>query len=111
MRPFMTKWLAFASLLLAASAGWTCSHRDAPGAVPQRKNVLLITLDGLRQDHLSAFGYARPTSPQIDWLAQHGLVYRTIVPSSCSTKAKKPMSFATVTSISFSLLSRKPSRI
>ncbi len=32
--------------------------------------MLLITLDALRQDHLSFKGYDRQTSPDIDWLAE-----------------------------------------
>ena len=32
--------------------------------------MLLITLDALRQDHLSFNGYDRQTSPNIDWLAE-----------------------------------------
>ena len=38
-------------------------------------NVLLITIDTLRADHLGAYGYARPTSPHIDALAQRGTVF------------------------------------
>jgi arylsulfatase A-like enzyme len=67
--------------------------RDTPNPLPPRaalpqapKNVILISLDALRQDHLSVFGYPRPTSPNIDWLATHGVAYRSIVPSGCSTK-------------------------
>jgi arylsulfatase A-like enzyme len=57
---------------------------EAPPATPP--HVVLLTLDGLRQDHLSAFGYPRPTSPNIDRLAAGGLAFRTVVASSCSTK-------------------------
>ena len=39
-----------------------------------KKNVLLITLEGLRRDHISAFGYSRPTTPNLDWLAANGVV-------------------------------------
>jgi arylsulfatase A-like enzyme len=38
-------------------------------------NVLLITVDTLRPDHLSAYGYARKTSPAIDELASRGVVF------------------------------------
>jgi arylsulfatase A-like enzyme len=55
--------------------------------VPDARNVLLITLDGLRQDHLSGRGYPRPTSPNLDWIASQGIFFDTIVPSGCSTKA------------------------
>ncbi len=40
---------------------------------PLRPNVLLLTYDTLRADHLSCYGYARPTSPHIDSLAEDGL--------------------------------------
>lgn len=86
MRALVTRSVVPAALLALAGTGWQCHRTDAPAARPVRKNVVLITLDGLRQDHLSGLGYARPTSPRIDWLAQRGLVYRTIVPTSCSTK-------------------------
>ncbi len=36
---------------------------------PARPNVLLISIDTLRADHLSAYGYERETSPAIDALA------------------------------------------
>lgn len=44
-------------------------------------NVLFITVDTLRADHLGIFGYHRNTSPFIDNLANKGvLFYNTIVP-------------------------------
>ena len=36
---------------------------------PGRLNVLLVTIDATRADHLGAWGYDRPTSPRIDALA------------------------------------------
>jgi arylsulfatase A-like enzyme len=42
--------------------------KDAP-------NVLLITFDTTRADHLSCYGYARRTSPTIDSLAAHGVLF------------------------------------
>ncbi len=38
-------------------------------------NVLLITVDTLRPDHLSAYGYPRKTSPFIDQLASKGVAF------------------------------------
>lgn len=37
--------------------------------IPKRPNLLLITLDNLRPDHLSIYGYQRDTSPAISGLA------------------------------------------
>jgi choline-sulfatase len=38
-------------------------------------NVLLITIDTLRADHLGAYGYRRKTSPHIDALAKEAMVF------------------------------------
>ena len=41
-------------------------------AAKQPPNVVLITIDTLRADHLSCYGYAWATSPNIDQLAREG---------------------------------------
>lgn len=38
-------------------------------------NVLLITIDTLRADHLGCYGYRLPTSPNIDRLAKYGVLF------------------------------------
>jgi arylsulfatase A-like enzyme len=38
-----------------------------------RPNVVLISIDSLRADHLGCYGYSRPTSPRIDELARGGM--------------------------------------
>jgi len=38
-------------------------------------NVILISIDSLRADHLGVYGYRRPTSPTLDALAASGLVF------------------------------------
>ena len=38
-----------------------------------RPNVVLITIDTLRADHISAYGYDRQTSPQMDRLIERGI--------------------------------------
>ncbi len=48
---------------------------DAPEAPWAGRNVLLISVDTLRPDHLSLYGYARPTSPRIDAFFGAGHVY------------------------------------
>lgn len=40
----------------------------------QRPNILLITIDTLRADHLGCYGYHRATSPRIDALAGEGVL-------------------------------------
>ncbi len=40
-------------------------------------NVLLLSVDTLRADHLSCYGYERPTSPAIDQLARGGALFES----------------------------------
>ncbi len=46
-----------------------------PEARAEAPNLLLITLDTLRADHLSSYGYHRPTTPNLDRLAQGGVLF------------------------------------
>ena len=57
-------------LLLAVACG------GGPGCGPNW-NVLLISIDTLRADHLSGYGYVRNTSPHIDALADSSWVFET----------------------------------
>ncbi len=46
-------------------------------------NIVLITIDALRADHLSCYGYERKTSPNIDKIAEKGIIFNNaIAPSS-----------------------------
>ena len=46
-------------------------------------NIVLITIDTLRADHLSCYGYERKTSPNIDKIAQNGFIFKNaMAPSS-----------------------------
>jgi arylsulfatase A-like enzyme len=51
---------------------------DDPRPVPaaDAPNLVLLVLDTLRADHLGCYGYARPTSPNLDALAARGQIYR-----------------------------------
>lgn len=42
-------------------------------------NVVFLSVDTLRADHLGCYGYERATSPNIDALATEGLLYRDCV--------------------------------
>lgn len=68
-------------LVLAATFLWpACSAKGGP---EERRphNVVLLTLDTTRADHLSLYGYFRETSPHLDAFAREALVFeRFIVP-------------------------------
>jgi len=67
--------------LFLALAACTCACARAP----QGPNVLLISIDSLRADHLSCYGYARATSPAIDRIASEGLLFEQHTSSSSWT--------------------------
>jgi arylsulfatase A-like enzyme len=43
-----------------------------PASVPKDFDVVLVTIDTLRADHLSSYGYERRTSPNLDAIAAQG---------------------------------------
>jgi arylsulfatase A-like enzyme len=42
---------------------------------PRRPNVLFVSIDTLRADHCSLYGYPRPTTPRLDGFARQGVVF------------------------------------
>jgi arylsulfatase A-like enzyme len=76
----MLRTLRLTSLLALFGAALICACKPAPPEpepgpepLPARSNILLITVDTLRADHLSSYGYGRSTSPNIDALAASGV--------------------------------------
>ena len=60
---------------LAGAVRWSVPTVYRPSTAGYT-NVVVVTVDTLRADHLGAYGYARPTSPRIDGLARRGLLFR-----------------------------------
>lgn len=52
----------------------TDSSPQTPGP-----NFVLITLDTVRADHLSAYGYSRPTTPHLERLARQGVLFENAI--------------------------------
>ena len=55
-------------LALVALAASFCAGGDAPSE-SHLPNIVLVSIDTLRADHLGCYGYERDTSPVIDALA------------------------------------------
>ena len=71
-----------AVLLLVGAASLALAVRAAPDTRPvaaRGPNILLVSIDSLRPDHLHAYGYGPQTSPTIDGLARDGALFRTAV--------------------------------
>lgn len=58
-------------LLAVSGAALSGCSRESPRA----KNVILVSIDTLRRDHLGLFGYARNTSPFIDRIGRAGVAF------------------------------------
>ncbi len=48
-------------------------------------NVVLISIDSLRRDHVGAYGYPKPTTPALDRLAAEGALFENVVAESSWT--------------------------
>jgi len=70
-------WLAAAALSLAALAAWI--FRPGRAAAPEDWNVVLVTIDTLRADHVGAYGARRADTPALDALAAEGTLFRHCV--------------------------------
>ncbi|MBN2308399.1 MAG: sulfatase [Candidatus Hydrogenedentes bacterium] len=71
-----------------ACSAWSCpvlvgEARRRPAPAP---NVILISLDTLRPDHLGFYGYERPTSPKLDAFVEQAVVFeQAVAPSTWTT--------------------------
>lgn len=84
-----TPWLAGVALgvfVAIQGGGWIREKRataNLPEPPADTPNIIVIVVDTLRADHLSAYGYERDTSPFIDSLASEGVRFdNAISPSS-----------------------------
>ena len=70
-------------LLALALCAPACGDADPAATVQRaparRPDVVLISIDSLRPDHLGCYGYPKPTSPTIDRLAAEGARFDTAV--------------------------------
>jgi arylsulfatase A-like enzyme len=81
-------WALAAAVLLLAG-GVALSSRGLP-ALPEastppgngRPNIVLVVLDTVRADHLSLYGYSRPTTPFLESLSRQATVYVKAVATS-----------------------------
>ena len=92
--------LSVASEKPGAIGFWGSPVVRARGAMPasaprsqaalRPQGVILVWADTLRRDHLGAYGYARPTSPNLDRLAAEGTIFRDCVGQASWTKVATP---------------------
>src|SRR5947207_14797178 len=70
------KWRVLSSICIVHLA---CCISGCKGSAPSQKqtaqNVVLITIDTLRADHVGAYGSTRAQTPALDALARDGVVF------------------------------------
>ena len=65
--------------------------RPVPSAnPPSRHNVLVVTIDAVRADHSSAYGYRRKTTPSLERLAARGTRFEWAITPSPTTRRAIP---------------------
>lgn len=78
MPRFRSQVVVFFALVLT-------SCRTPPPSIQNGPHVVLITIDTLRADHLSCYGYPKPTSPFLDKLAAEGVRFENAYSASSWT--------------------------
>lgn len=61
-------------LLFGCVLFWCRRTKSDSDEGSKRPDIILISIDSLRSDHLGCYGYQKPTSPNIDNLALEGVV-------------------------------------
>src|SRR6185295_19211933 len=75
-----SRWVGLGALLAAvAVAALLAARRHPPGGSAGPPDVLLITVDTLRADHLGAYGDAQALTPVIDGLAARGARFAQVI--------------------------------
>jgi arylsulfatase A-like enzyme len=69
-----------AAWVASAATAWVVLGVASCGGAPEvpqlgRPNIVLVTVDTLRADHLGCYGYFRDTTPNIDALAKESVVF------------------------------------
>jgi arylsulfatase A-like enzyme len=65
----------------------------AGGAAAGARNLLLVTIDCLRADHVGAYGYPKPTTPTIDRIAAQGARFANAFANAPMTLPSVPQLF------------------
>ena len=68
----------------------TPTPSTAPPPQTRPRNVIVICVDALRPDRMSTYGYERPTTPQLDAIAQRAFVFERAYAEAASTRDTLP---------------------
>ncbi len=95
----LTRTIALSLLAISCTRDVQPATASVSGTSPTsgcRPDILLVSIDSLRPDHLGCYGYKKPTSPNIDRLASEGVRFR---PAVTTTSWTLPAHIAMLTGI------------
>ena len=78
-------WVEDSSASRERTVGEEARIPERREAIASRPDVILITLDSTRADHLGCYGYSRPVSPELDRFALEAVLYRRAWAAACCT--------------------------
>src|SRR3989344_4556999 len=79
VRRYVVWALAVGAVLALAVSLWQNGSLDRIVRSQKSYNVIMISIDTLRADHLGLYGYSRDTSPNLDKFAQESLVFEQAI--------------------------------
>src|SRR5262245_66450166 len=77
-RSYVRTWIIAGGVALLGLVLWTTSGSGGQSKA-SHLNILLITIDTLRWDHVGAYGSDRASTPVLDSLAKRGAKFATAV--------------------------------
>ncbi|MDP8235958.1 MAG: sulfatase [Candidatus Erginobacter occultus] len=81
-KPTRRIFLFFLALILSYPLRIVAASEDSP---PPKPDIILFSVDTLRADHLSCYGYGKPTSPFIDSFRGEAVLFRNAISQSAHT--------------------------
>jgi arylsulfatase A-like enzyme len=67
------------AIVIARCIAVTAALLGSLACQPSRPDIVLVSIDSLRADHLGAYGYPHPTSPALDRIAAAGVTFDNAV--------------------------------
>ncbi len=84
-------------LTFATLVGLVCYFNKVAAFSREVKNVILISIDTCRADYLSCYGYHRKTTPNIDAVANEGILFENVItPAPVTLPAHSSMMTGTI---------------
>jgi arylsulfatase A-like enzyme len=108
MAPVRVTFVFFVSVLAVGSTLDFCRTGSSQGSASGGSDIVLISIDTLRADHLGCYGYARPTSPNIDALASRSFVFERAYAQSHNTLVSHATLLTSLNPISHGATPRHP---